>query len=199
MRNKTVDFYFDFSSPYSYIGSRLIEKVCQDNGAELRWQPIVLGGLFQSNNTTPSFQFPKRAKYMAGDLEDLASFHKIPFQQRTEFLFKPILSLRIALVLPQGTERAKAVHALFNGVWAQDLDLGQPEVVARLLTEAGFDGPKLLEKTQDEAIKAELKENTERADRMGIFGAPFSVVNDGEKMFWGHDRLPLLDHYLKNT
>ena len=196
MSKPTVDFYFDFGSPYSYIASCLIEKVCEDNGAELRWQPLVIGGLFKSNSITPAFTIPKRARYMGTDLEDLTNFYGIPYKQRTNFLFNPILALRTALAASQGAERGKAVHALFHGAWAKDLDLGDQEVAIGLLNDASLNGAALIERTKDDTIKSELRENTDRADGLGIFGAPFSVVNEGEKMFWGHDRLELLGHYL---
>ena len=199
MNNPTVDFYFDFGSPYSYIASRLIEKVCEDNGATLRWRPLVIGGLFKSNNTTPPFTLPNRARYMATDLEDLTNFYGIPFKPRTQFLFNPILALRATLAASQDGEQGKAVHAFFHGAWAKDLDLGDQEVAIGLLNDAGLDGAELVERTQHDTIKSELRENTDRADGLGIFGAPFSVVNEGEKMFWGHDRLELLGHYLASS
>ncbi len=158
---------------------------------------MVIGGLFKINNSTPIFTIPKKAAYMAADLDYVTSALGIPFKMRTEFIFKPITSLRATLAVPQGPERGKAVKALFHGAWAQDLDLGDAEVVVRLLNEAGLDGQTLVERTQDEAIKNELKENTDQADALGIFGAPSFVVNAGERMFWGHDRLDMLDHYLK--
>lgn len=199
MKNPTVDFYFDFGSPYSYIASCLIEKVCEDKGSELRWQPLVIGGLFKSNNTTPSFTIPNRARYMAADLEDLTDFYSIPYKPRSDFLFNPILALRATVAVSQGEERGKAVHALFHGAWAKDLDLGDQEVAIGLLNDTGLDGAALVERTKDDTIKSELRDNTDHANDLGIFGAPFSVVNDGEKMFWGHDRLELLGHYLAST
>ncbi|MCH8076855.1 MAG: 2-hydroxychromene-2-carboxylate isomerase [SAR324 cluster bacterium] len=199
MSKATVDFYFDFSSPYSYIASCLIEKVCEDNDTELRWQPLVIGGLFKSNNTTPPFTIPNRARYMAADLESLAGFYGIPYKQRTHFLFSPILALRATLAASPEGERGKAVHALFHGAWAKDLDLGDQEVATGLLNDAGLNGATLVERTKDDTIKSELRGNTDRADGLGIFGAPFSVVNEGEKMFWGHDRLELLGHYLASA
>ena len=100
--------------------------------------------------------------------------------------------------MPQGSERAKAVHALYRGAWAEDLDLGEPAVVERLLSAAGFDGKALVERTQDAAIKEELKALTDGAIAQGIFGAPTFVTADG-KIFWGHDRLFLLEHHLRNA
>ncbi|HEX9844523.1 MAG TPA: DsbA family protein, partial [bacterium] len=111
---------------------------------------------------------------------------------------KPILSLRATLAVPQGAERAKAVHALYRGAFAEDLDLGEADVVTRLLNEAGLDGTALVERTQDAAIKNELKAITDEAIAKGVFGAPTFFVDDG-KMFWGHDRMPLMEQYLKKS
>jgi 2-hydroxychromene-2-carboxylate isomerase len=133
---------------------------------------------------------------MLGDLQALTKAHGIPYKQRTQFLFKPILALRAALGIPQGPRRAKAIHAIYRAVWSQDLDVGDPPVLARVLDEAGFDGKALVEGTNAQAVKDELKNNTDQAVARGVFGAP-TMFLDGKRMFWGHDRLPLLEHVLK--
>ena len=198
MSRHTIQFLFDYNSPYSYIASHQIEGLCQRVDAELLWLPVVLGGIFQSNAIEPPHTKANRRKYLDQDLQDLADYYAIPYQQRTEFLFKPILSLRATLAVPQGAERAKAAHALFRGAFAADLDLGQPEVVVRLLNEAGLDGAALVERTQEQGIKDELKAITDKAIARGVFGAPTFIVDDA-KMFWGHDRMPLMEHYLKKS
>jgi 2-hydroxychromene-2-carboxylate isomerase len=195
MSRHTVKFYFDYNSPYSYIASLRVEALCRQAGAELLWLPVVLGGIFQSNEIEPPHTKVNRRKYLFEDLKDLTSYYGIPYQQRTVFIFKPILSLRATLAVPQGPERAKAVHALYRGAFAEDLDLGEPEVVARLLSEAGLDGTALVERTQEPAIKSELKALTDEAIAKGVFGAPTFYV-DEVKMFWGQDRMPLLERYL---
>ena len=198
MSRHVIKFYFDYNSPYSYIASLRIEELCKRTGADLLWLPVVLGGIFQSNEIEPAHTKMNRRKYLFEDLKDLAAFYGLPYKERTVFLFKPILSLRATLAVPQGPERAKAVHALYRGAFAEDLDLGEPDVVTRLLNEAGFDGAALVERTQDAAIKNELKAITDEAIAKGVFGAPTFFIDDG-KMFWGHDRMPLMEHYLKKS
>jgi len=198
MSRHTIAFYFDYNSPYSYIASHRIEELCQRMDVELLWLPVVLGGIFQSNAIEPAHTKANRFKYLSEDLEDLTAYYGIPYKARTEFLFKPILSLRATLAVPQGPERAKAVHALYRGAFAEDLDLGQPEVVVRLLNEAGLDGAALVERTQEQGIKDELKAITDAAIAKGVFGAPTFFVDDA-KMFWGHDRMALMEHYLKQS
>lgn len=111
------------------------------------------------------------------------------------FLFKPVLALRATLAVPKGPERARAVHALFQGAFADDLDLAQPAIVMDLLNGSGFDGAALVARAQEPQIKDELRAITDEAIAKSVFGAPTFIVDDG-KMFWGQDRLPLLEHYL---
>lgn len=190
-----VRFFFDYSSPYSYFGSELVEEVCNRHGAALAWEPMVLGGIFQGDNTTPGHAIPKRAGYLYQDLLNVSESTGIPYHPRTNFLFSPILSLRATVQVPQGAERAKAVHALFRGVWVEDADLSEPELVRDLLTKAGLDGAALVEGAQRQEVKDTLRTNTEEATSLGVFGAPTFFL-DGKKMFWGHDRLKVLDFFL---
>ena len=198
MGRRNVKMYFDYNSPYSYLASLQIEALCKKLGAELEWLPIVLGGIFQSNEIEPAHTKVNRRKYMLEDLKDLAQFYGVPYKARTTFLFKPILSLRATLAVAQGAQRAKAVHALYRGAWAEDRDLGESAVVEGLLDAAGFDGAALVTRAQEPAIKDELKALTDEAIAQGIFGAPTFVTADGKK-FWGHDRLFLLEHHLRKA
>lgn len=198
MSHHDITFYFDYNSPYSYLASLQVEPLCERADASLAWQPVVLGGIFQANAIEPAHTKVNRRKYLFEDLRDLATYYGAPYKERTVFLFKPILALRATLAVPQGPERARAVHALFRGAFAEDLDLGEAEVVTRLLNEAGLDGAALVERTQEPAIKNELKSITDEAVAKGVFGAPTFFV-DGRKMFWGHDRMALMEHYLQSS
>ncbi len=195
MTAQQVQFLFDYNSPYSYFASLLIEEICERHGAELLWEPIVLGGIFKEDGTTPAHAIEKRSAYLQQDLENLSEFYGIPYTKRTTFLFNPILAQRATLQVPQGKERARAVHALYRGAFQEDLDLGDPEVVQRLLDEAGLDGAALVEGSQQQWVKDALKQNTDDALAKGVFGAPTCILN-GERMFWGHDRLKVLDYFM---
>jgi 2-hydroxychromene-2-carboxylate isomerase len=195
MAKHKVEFYFDYNSPYSYFASLRIEAICDKAGAELEWLPMVLGGVFQAMHHTPAFNNPVRAKYMWEDLQNLADAYGLPYKKRTNFLFKGVLPLRATIQVPQGKMRGKAVHALFRGAFAEDRDLGDPAVVEALLTGAGLDGKALVAGTEQQHVKDQLKESTDKAVARGVFGAP-TLFLDGKKMFWGHDRLHVLEHFL---
>ena len=194
---RKVQFYFDYNSPYSYFASFQIEDLCQRNGAELLWQPVVLGGIFKALDIVPAHLNDVKREYMYQDLERLSAYFQVPYQKRSTFLFNPILSLRATIAVPQGPDRAKAVRALFRGAFAENLDLGEKAVVLRLLGEAGLDADALVSRTQEQAVKDQLRTGTEQAVASGVFGAPMFLV-DGTTMFWGQDRLPQLEHYLSN-
>ena len=194
MMTKQLRFFFDFQSPYSYVASEMIEEICEKHQAELIWEPMVLGGIFKADDTQPIFQRPKRAQYLAEDIVNVCECEGIAFRQRTEFLFSSIPAMRIVVQL-KGKERSKAVHAVFRAAWTDDKDPGNPEVLTELLAGIGLDGQKLLEGAQEQSVKDKLRDNTEEALSFGIFGAP-TVILDQKKMFWGHDRLKVLDYFL---
>ena len=106
-----IKFYFDYNSPYSYIASLQVEELCRRADAKLLWLPVVLGGIFQSNAIEPAHTKVNRRKYLFEDLKDLATYYGLPYRERTVFLFKPVLALRATLAVPQGPQRAGAVHA----------------------------------------------------------------------------------------
>ena len=198
MAKHKVEFYFDYNSPYSYFASLRVEQICEQGGAELEWLPMVLGGVFQAMNHTPSFQNPVRAKYMWEDLQNLSDAYGLPYKKRTNFIFKGVLPLRATIQVPQGAERGKAVHALFRGVFAEDRDVGDPKVVEALLNEAGLNGKALVAGAEQQHVKDQLKDSTDRAVARGVFGAP-TLFLDGKKMFWGHDRLHVLEYFLNKS
>ena len=194
-----VEVIFDYSSPYAYFGSLLVEQVVQRHGAQLSWTPVVLGGIFQArNHVAPVMGDTLKGPYLLEDLQNLSEVYGVSYKPRTEFIVKSILPLRATLAVPQGAERARAVHALFHGAWAEDLDLSDPAHVKRLLDGAGLDGAQLVQATQSPAIKDELKANTDGALKRGIFGTPTFVLDSGKK-FWGHDRLDVVDYYLRRA
>jgi 2-hydroxychromene-2-carboxylate isomerase len=156
---------------------------------------MVIGGIFQADQTRPAHTIPKRRAYMMEDLRRLSEWYGIPYHERTTFLFNPILAMRATIQVAQGAERSKVVHSLYRGVWVEDRDLGDPETVKELLDRAGMDGDALVTGAQQQSVKDQLRTNTEEALSMGVFGAPTFFLN-GDKMFWGHDRLKLLDYFL---
>lgn len=190
-------FYFDFSSPFAYLGASQVERVAHENNAVVRYRPFLLGGLFRDIGTpnVPLFEASeqKRRHYLA-DMARFADVYGIPIRFPSGFPINTVKPLRMVLGLPED-ERKRLVHPMFHAIWALDLDVSQDGVLCQIASEAGFPGAALLAEAQSEAGKARLKEATSQAAAKGVCGAPCFFV--GGRMFWGQDRLLFVEKALQ--
>ena len=188
-----VDFYFDFSSPFAYLGSTQIEKVAERAGATMRWKPMFLGGVFKQVGTpmVPFFELSEqKRKYISQDMFRWASHWKIPFTFPSNFPMMTVKPLRLVLTLD---DPGPFIHRVMAAYWAEDQDIAHAEVLAQCCLDVGLD-PSLLERTADPAVKQQLLDATDEAVKNGVFGAPTSIVDD--HVFWGQDRLQMVEKAL---
>ncbi|MCB9676900.1 MAG: 2-hydroxychromene-2-carboxylate isomerase [Alphaproteobacteria bacterium] len=179
-----IEVFHDFSSPYSYLGVMAL----LESGADITLRPFLLGALFKAIGTPiiplRSFNAAKQ-RWAEGDMVAQARYRGQPFRFTDHFPLRTVTALRVALVEPATTA------ALYRAAWAHNRDIADEAVLVALLDEAGFDGADLVARTADPAVKEALRENTDRAVRIGIPGAPTFVRPDGE-LFWGQDRLDVV-------
>jgi 2-hydroxychromene-2-carboxylate isomerase len=191
----TLEIYWDFSSPFAYLGSTQAQKLAQRTGAKLEWRPMFLGGLFrtigQADVPLSTWSQPKQ-KYTFADMHRWADYWGVPFTFPTRFPMMTVKAMRAYLALPDDRRDAYRERT-FRAYWAEDRDINDEAVLKELLGE-GADA--VLAKTQDAAVKKELVDATQRAVDAGVFGAPTWVV-DGKELFWGQDRIPLVERALK--
>lgn len=185
---REVEIWYDVVCPYAYLGSTQIERVAAAAGATVRWEPFLLGGVFNAlgvpANLAASLSEPKR-RHNAIDLARWAELFGVPLRMPAEHPRRTVLALRA--LLAAGPSRVSATHALFRAYWVEGLDVSEPAVVRDVLDRAGLDGASCVERASDPAIKEELRRRTDRALERGVFGAPSFFV--GEELFWGQDRL----------
>jgi len=191
---REVDFWFDFSSPFAYLGATQIEAVCRAAGATLRWRPLLLGALFKQIGTpdVPMFAMPdSKRRYIAGEIGRWARWWHVPFRFATRFPMKTVSALR--LVIAAGDEAPPLIKRLFAAFWVEDENLDDDATLRRLTGEVGLD-PALVDRTREPAIKQALADLTAEARDTGVFGVPTCVVRDprGPLVFWGQDRLDLV-------
>lgn len=191
----TFDFFFDIASPYSYLASTQLEGIEERTGAQARLLPITLGGLRKS--TGHQMPPPQQLKYMSEDTARWAKQYGVQMQIPSAFPVSTIKALRAIVAAQKAGNGAKAMHALFHTYWADGNDVSQPDAVERALTAAGLEGKSLLEQTEAQEIKDELRRNTELALARGVFGVPTLFV--GERSFWGNDRLHFVEAELKRA
>lgn len=191
---KTIEFFWDAASSYTYLASTRIEPVAQRCGAALVWKPFLLGKVFEATGNRPPVSVPAKGKHLFEDMRRWAQLYGVPFQFPKVFPVNSVAALRIALALPQAQQGAWA-KVVMHHYWGLGEDISQPEVLKAIAVSLKLDGEQLLAATQTQAVKDLLRANTEEAVKRGVFGAPAFFV--GEELFWGNDRLVLLEDYLK--
>jgi 2-hydroxychromene-2-carboxylate isomerase len=191
---KTVEFFWDAASAYTYLATTQVEAVAQRCGARIEWKPFLLGKVFEATGNRMPASVPAKAKHLFSDMQRWCAYYRIPLNIPKVFPVNSVLALRAGIAAGgqgKGAEFAKAVTGAY---WAQGLDISQPEVVGNVARGVGLDPAALLAQTQEQAVKDQLRLNTDEAVKRGVFGAPTFFV--GEEMFWGNDRLVLLEAFL---
>lgn len=191
----TLEIYWDFSSPFAYLGSTQAAKLAERTGATLVWRPMLLGGLFKAigQSDVPLFTWSEAKKrYYFEDMHRWAAYWGVPFKFPTRFPMGSLKALRTYLALPE-PRRAAFREATFRAYWAEDRDIADDGVLRELV---GAEADDVMARTQDPAVKKELIDATQSAVAAGVFGAPTWVV-DGKELFWGQDRIPLVERALK--
>lgn len=183
-----IQFWFDFASTYSYPAAMRIEALAKARGVIVEWRPFMLGPIFaaQGWKDSPFNLFPAKGGYMVRDLDRTCAALDLPFVLPKPFPQNSLLAARIAVAL-EGAPRAAFARAVFALEFGEGRTISDPLNAAEALRRAGLDVA-LVEKAQDDAVKAALRAATEEAQKLGIFGAPTFVTADGE-LFWGNDRL----------
>lgn len=193
---KELFFYFDFSSPFAYLGATQVELTARSHGAVVRYRPFLLGGLFREIGTPnvpiAAASDAKRRHYLA-DMARWADHYGVRLRFPSRFPMNTVKPLRVALALPEEA-RGSVVLPIFEAYWADDRDISDDAVLRDVLVKTGVDADAALAKTKDEAIKAELKAATDAANSLGICGAPSFLV--GDLLFWGQDRLLFVEKAL---
>ena len=186
---KTLELWFEFASTYSYPAVARIRDVARVAGVEVSWQPFLLGPLFADQGLTdsPFNVYPTKGRYMWRDMERRCEGYGLPFRRPAAFPRNGLLAARIACAGLGASWLPDFVLAVYTANFAQDEDIASPELLVGILDALGIAGEDLLRQATTPANKQRLRDQTERARELGIFGAPTFVV-DGE-LFWGHDRL----------
>lgn len=186
---KSLDFFYDFSSPYSYLAATQMQALGERTGAAVRWRPMVLGAVFKANGAAPPIMAPNKARWQRDDLERWARHYGVPMRLSSHFPVNAIKAMRLALV--DETRVAAVSLAAFRAMWVDDRDLGDDAVVRALAVECGLDGEAAMAAIEEPRVKDQLRANTAEAIGCGAFGAPAFLV--GGELFWGNDRLHFVE------
>tara|TARA_B100001173_G_C15870105_1_gene496872 strand:+ start:124 stop:711 length:588 start_codon:yes stop_codon:yes gene_type:complete len=184
---KFIDFYFDFSSPYAYIGYKEIKKLEKKNSFKIKFMPIFLGGLHNAAGITPAAFIKLKSKYMIEDTKLVSKKKNISFHFNSYFPIKTVNFMRGVLIAEKDNSEKNFIEKIFNTIWMDGLNMNDPIVINKVLKNIDLNPELFLKKVSDQKVKDKLRKLTDDALKKKIFGVPTFVVN--KKMFWGQDRL----------
>jgi 2-hydroxychromene-2-carboxylate isomerase len=194
--SKSIDFYFDFSSPYGYMAAQKIDALAAKYSRTVDWHPMLLGVVFKQTGMAPLTQIPIKGDYSRRDFERSARFHGVPFRMPPVFPIASQAPSRIVL-WAKAQDPALATQlalALYAAYFQDGLDISSPDLAADVAGRSGVDRAAARACIDDPGVKDLLKREVDAAMAAGVFGSPFAVV-DGEP-FWGLDRFDQLERWL---
>jgi 2-hydroxychromene-2-carboxylate isomerase len=191
-----IIFYWDFTSPYAYLGANLIEAVAKKHGREVDWRPISLGHLWKAiPDRTP---FPKiKMDYMMHDWERSAQLADLPIVKLPTPFPTDAKLPRLLFYRLKAQDPAKAVafaKAVFRQYWGEGRDIAAPEHLTAILKELGIPEEEIAAAAEDKEARQKVIDATSEAVEIKAFGVPTFMI-DGE-MFWGSDRIDHIDRWL---
>ena len=191
-----LEFFFDYGSPYSYLADTRMTGLQARTDCEVEYRPMLLGGIFKATgNRSPAEEtvVPK-LQYQSTELKRWVDHYGVSFASNPFFPINTLQLMRMAHAA-QADGVFQAFHeVVFNAMWAQEKNLGDPQVLVPVLEGAGLDGGALLAMASNPEIKQSLMDTSEEAVARGAFGAPTFFV--GEAMFFGNDRLDFVERAL---
>lgn len=196
-----LEFYFDCSSPWTYLAFHNVQPLADRLNVEIDWKPILVGGVF--NTVNPSVYEARKApikakaRYHAKDLQDWANLSGLMIKMPPSvFPVNSVKVMRACLVLKDSSKMIDFARSAFEAYWAEDKDISKEEVIRDICERTDINADELLVEAASQGIKDKLWANTDELISRGGFGSPTMFVDD--EMFFGNDRLPLVEAAIHN-
>lgn len=196
-----IEFFFDCSSPWTYLAFHNIQPLAKEFGEEISWRPILVGGIFNSINPSvyASREQPVQAKvdYQKKDIADWARSAGLTIKMRpTVFPVNSVKAMRGCIWLAGEGKLLPFARAAFETYWGEDRDISQDAVLTEVCNRVGVEPEKFFTGIGQQSIKDQLKANTDEVIARGGFGSP-TIFLDKTDMYFGNDRLPLIREALQ--
>ena len=183
---KHLEFFFDLSSPYSYLAATQVPALAARTGATVAWKPFVLAAVFKATKNNGPIVSPEKAKWSLTDLARWAAEYGVPFKMSRYWPINAIKAMRLIIAADDEGKAAQATLAAFHAVWADEKDVTTDDEL-RAIARAAELAIDPLAAIEQPAIKDRLRAYGDDAVRRGAFGAPAMFV--GDELYWGNDRL----------
>ena len=192
-----IDYYFDFSSPYGYFSSTVIDDLAKRHNRETHWHPYLMGAVMKLTGRKPLLHIPLVDEYGARDVARSSRLHEINFEFPTQFPVATVAACRAYYWLcEQDVNLAKRLaKKIFSAYFVENKLISEPEVIVDIAVQIGVAKQDVVNALNDPEVKQKLRTATDRAIERKVFGSPFFIVDD--EPFWGHDRLYQLERWLQ--
>jgi len=194
---KTLEFLFDFGSPTTYMAHKRLPEVVARTGVTVDYVPILLGGVFKATGNASPAMIPAKGVWMMSDLANFARRHGIAYARNPHFPINTLHLMRGAAGLKDDPRFMAYVDAVFDAMWREPRNLGDPTEMVPVLERAGVGVDEFQALVERDDVKERLKTATERAVARGVFGAPTFFI--GDQMFFGQDRLDFVEEALRDV
>ncbi len=192
----TLEFFFDCSSPWTYLAFTRLPALLERTKAAVVWRPILVGGVFNEVNRDVydrrADPEPRKASYYEKDLQDWARLCGIRIGKPPMFPVRAVSVMRCVIAADEKGALLPFARAAFETYWGDLEDISRKDVLAKIAQRAGLDGDALLARSEAPEVKDRLRVNTEEVIARGGFGSPTMFVNSSD-MYFGNDRLPLVE------
>ncbi len=184
-----LEFWHEFASTYSYLSAMRIEALASAAGVDVVWKPFVLGPIFNAQgwSTSPFNIYPAKGRYMVREMQRLTGARGLPFRMPSPFPQNSLYAARLALIGHDEGWGPAFTRAVFTAQFADGANISDKRVLGEILNGLGADSAALLPRIEQPEIKQRLRQQTEEAEELGIFGAPSFLALD--ELYWGDDRL----------
>lgn len=197
---KTVEFYYDLVSPYSYLAHREVSRICDEHGAGLSLRPMLLGAVHNAVGLQAPIETEAKARYQARDIRRWAEHYGLSMDFPEPFPFRTLKTMRAAMFLEERGELEAFTREAFALYWEEGgapkglREADEDGPVSEAARRIGADPDEVLAGASAPEAKRALKKATGEAVERGVFGAPAFFV--GDEMFWGNDRLDFVEEAL---
>ncbi len=189
-----IEFFWDVASPYTYFAETRLDALQARTGATIDYRPFLLGGVFKGAGNAMPAAVPAKGMYMADDLARWRAHYGVPFRvpiKEVTFPINSVLPMRVATAMKRRGQGSQTCKALMTRYWDKGEDVSEVAVIEGLLAELGVCAEEVLAEASSQAVKDELRANSDEAVKRGAFGAPTFFV--GDQMFFGNDRLDFVE------
>ena len=195
-----LEFFFDCSSPWTYLAFKEIENLCSRQNIELIWKPILVGGIFNTMNPSVyesrSNLIKEKAIYLQKDLREWALLRGIKINWPDIFPVNSVKAMRGVFFAMEKNRVSEYVNYVFSAYWRDNLDISSDEIIMKIVRKLDWDSEEFFSFISQDSVKKSLRINTEELAKRGGFGSPTMFLNE-RNMYFGNDRLMLLEEIMK--